>query len=157
MTACITIEVPGIPKPGGSKKAFVIGGKARITDAGGESTKIWRQDVRNEGQKVMKGIGLIAEPIAVEVSFYMPRPKAHYRTGKFAGQLKTTAPFKHTKKPDATKLWRSTEDALTGIVWTDDSAIYRQTICKYYSSLRRGHFTGAIIKIYVIPEGVSEL
>jgi Holliday junction resolvase RusA-like endonuclease len=35
-------------------------------------------------------------------------------------------------RPDATKLWRPTEDALTGIVWRDDSQIIRQLVRKRY-------------------------
>jgi len=43
---------------------------------------------------------LLACPVCVDINFYFPRPKSHYRTGKYAGQLKENAPSYHTKKPD---------------------------------------------------------
>jgi Holliday junction resolvase RusA-like endonuclease len=62
----------------------------------------------------------------------MPRIGSHYGSGKNAEKLKPTAPKFHTVKPDATKLLRSTEDALTGILWRDDAQIARQTVEKSY-------------------------
>ena len=71
----------------------------------------------------------------------MPRPKSHFRAN---GLLKPTAPLYHTSKPDLTKLMRSTEDALTGICWTDDSSIARQSPLKLYSN---DGLTGATIEV----------
>jgi hypothetical protein len=68
--------------------------------------------------------------IAVEVVFKMPRPQSHL--GR-AGNPLPSAPAFHTTRPDATKLWRSTEDALTGIMWSDDAQIVLQTIQKRYA------------------------
>jgi hypothetical protein len=41
----------------------------------------------------------ITTPIEAELNFYFERPKVHFRTGKFADQLKPNAPVYHSKKP----------------------------------------------------------
>jgi Holliday junction resolvase RusA-like endonuclease len=46
--------------------------------------------------------------------------------------LKPNAPYYHTNAPDATKLIRSTEDALKKLVWQDDSQVCLQIISKTY-------------------------
>jgi Holliday junction resolvase RusA-like endonuclease len=47
--------------------------------------------------------------------------------------------------PDTTKLVRSTEDALKGICWRDDSQVVYQVASKEYAA--RGGIPGADIKI----------
>jgi Holliday junction resolvase RusA-like endonuclease len=85
------------------------------------------------------------------VTFLMPRPKGHFRTGKRAHILREAAPLYHTSKPDATKLLRATEDALTGILWHDDAQIAMQIVKKRYTSSN----PGAEIKILPWIEGAA--
>ncbi len=61
--------------------------------------------------------------IYLTVWFCMPRPKDHYRTGKFAGILKDSAPLWHTKRPDIDNLQKFLFDSLNGVFWKDDSQI----------------------------------
>ena len=51
-------------------------------------------------------------------------------TGRNAGQLKDWAPVFKTTTPDSDKLARSTLDALTKIVFGDDSQVVRLTAIK---------------------------
>ena len=127
-----TFFVPGLPRPGGSKKAFYIKslGRAIITDDC--NNKDWKTAVKWAGKEAIKVP--IAGAVEIECTFYMPRIKAHYRTGAHVAMLRGDAPLRHTKKPDATKLWRSTEDALTGIAWRDDAQICDQTVRKRYNA-----------------------
>lgn len=128
----ISFFVPGIPAPGGSKKAFVLKRRdgsivrrangspmVNITDAAGEKNKNWRAIVALTARTEYSGDPL-AGPLAVSMIFTVPRPKSHFRSN---GQLKPSAPRYHTSKPDSLKLARSTEDALTGILWVDDSQV----------------------------------
>lgn len=65
-------------------------------------------------------------PLAADVTFTMPRPRNHYRTGKHAGQLKDWAvPLVwHATTPDTDKLIRGLGDALTDAgVWHDDARL----------------------------------
>lgn len=129
----IKFFVHGIPQPGGSKRAFVIGGKARITDANAKA-KPWKQQVSAVASVCMTGKPLMEGPLRLEMTFYFQRPKHHYRTGRHAHLLKESIPMHHTVRPDATKLIRAAEDALTGIVWRDDSQVAEQYCEKLYVS-----------------------
>lgn len=139
MTESISFFAPGIPKPGGSKTAFYNKklGRSLIVDA--SDNRDWKNTVRFAGREAMKGRAPFDGVISVKVIFEMPRIKGHYRPN---GELRRSAPFYHTVKPDATKLWRSTEDALTGICWRDDAQIAEQEIVKRY-----GDAPGAIIVV----------
>jgi Holliday junction resolvase RusA-like endonuclease len=64
---------------------------------------------------------VLTGPLVVEMIFYEPRPKSHYGTGRNEKTLRDSAPSKPAKKPDALKLARGVEDALSGVVWTDDA------------------------------------
>lgn len=136
--------VPGIPKPGGSKRAFVNkhAGRAALVDM--SKNQDWKASVAHEGYAAIGAP--LAGPLEVEFHFVLPRPKSHYRTGKHAGELRPDAPYWHTKPADATKLIRSTEDALKGIAWGDDSQIAKQAASKTY-----GDRPGCLIKIRVLP------
>ena len=131
----LKIFVPGTPKPGGSKRAFLIRNKAGkpamsktgrpvivLTDASGTAGKDWRADVRGVAQEAWAGKPLETKSLTVWMMFYMQRPKSHYGTGKNAFTLKERSPlyYEHLQTPDALKLGRSVEDALTKVIWKDD-------------------------------------
>jgi Holliday junction resolvase RusA-like endonuclease len=141
----IAFFVPGIPRPGGSKKGFVNPktGGVILVDAG-THTAAWKKTVRAYAEKIYRGEPLQG-PVSLDIRFVMPRPKGHYGTGRNAGVLKCSAPIYHTIKPDRTKLLRSTEDALTGIVWKDDSQVCIGPIYKVY-----GDEPGALIKVKAV-------
>jgi Holliday junction resolvase RusA-like endonuclease len=132
-TSSLTMFVPGIPQPGGSKRAFTRPGMRFpvVTDANPKA-KEWKSVVTSFAAQAAGTAPLMVGPLSVNVTFYLRRPDGHYGTGRNAGQLKTSAPAYPTCKPDATKLWRSTEDALTNVVFKDDSQIVQQSIGKRY-------------------------
>jgi Holliday junction resolvase RusA-like endonuclease len=124
----IRFFVPGIPAPGGSKKAFVIAGKARIVEDCKRNAD-WRATVATVASEAMQGVEMSRGPLEVWFQFYLPRPKSHFgKTG-----LRGAASYYPTVKPDVTKLVRSTEDALKGITWADDSQIVTQWSEKRYA------------------------
>lgn len=139
----ITLEVPGVPAPGGSKRH--IGGGRMIDDC--KRNPGWRSIVAWTARMELRGMMPLEGALAVDVVFWMPRPKAHYGTGKNAGKLKPNAPKYHTVKPDGTKLWRSTEDALTGLAWRDDAAVADQRVRKLY-----GETPGAEIRVWTLVD-----
>lgn len=132
----VTIEffVAGLPRPGGSKRAFYVAklGRAVITEDC-KTSKDWRAAVAQAAHEAMAGRPLLTGPLRLTIRFRFPRPKGHYRTGKKAAELRDSAPRYHVTKPDTTKLVRSTEDALKGIIWRDDSQVARQTASKAYA------------------------
>lgn len=135
----ITFRVFDTPKPGGSKRGFVIPGKGgkkpRAVVVEASKNKDWRNSVKAAALEAFAKYGgsePLRGPLKIEVDFFLPRPKSHFRTGKNAHELRGDAPTFHTSKPDATKLLRSTEDALTGILWNDDAEIAVQVVRKGY-------------------------
>ena len=53
--------------------------------------------------------------VFADVVFYMPRPKSHYRTGKYKDRLKFSAPhYYHSLKPDVDNLVKFLFDSISG-------------------------------------------
>lgn len=128
--------VPGIPAPQGSKRH--VGGGRMV-----ESSKRlpgWRSDVAWRATQAMSGQQAIPRGVAVRVDlrFNFTRPRGHYGTGRNADRLKPTAPQHHTVKPDVDKLERAILDALTGVVWHDDSQVVCVTKWKVYDDRQPG-------------------
>lgn len=119
MTAPITIHVEGTPAPQGSKRAFVVNGRAVITEDS-KKTRPWREDVRQAAISEMAGEAPLDGPIALWVDFYLPKPKSVKR------------PYPSVR-PDSDKLARAFCDALTSAgVYKDDSQVVDLTVTKRY-------------------------
>lgn len=121
--------VSGTPVAKGSAKGFVVKsrqtGKHRaiITQTNNERQKPWAAAIRYAAQQAMKGRSPLGGPVCIGLHFTMPRPKNHRRTGKNAHLLRDNAPVWHTSTPDMDKLVRCVWDALTGVIWHDDSQV----------------------------------
>ena len=126
----ITFFVPGIPVPKGSAKAFVVKGRAVVTQTNRDKQRPWASTISYAAQEA----GIVPAPgaVALAMVFTMPRPKSHYRTGKFAGELRLNQPIQHTAKPDLDKLIRCVLDALTGVAYIDDSQVAEIRTGKLY-------------------------
>ena len=134
----ISFFVPGIPEPGGSKKGFFSPKLKRviITDANPKA-KGWKASVSQAAAEVAGQVTpeMMFGPLKVRMDFVFPRPKGHYGTGKNEGNIRDSAPQYPTVRPDAGKVARSTEDALTGILWKDDSQIVTEILTKRYGPI----------------------
>ena len=71
--------------------------------------------------------------LTVKITFAMPYSKKHYRTGKYAGQLKPNAPIEFINKPDIDNLLKFVMDAGNKVLWNDDCRIWRVVMEKVYS------------------------
>ena len=125
--------VYGEPATAGSKTGFYSKklGRVLMTPAS-KKTRPWMQQVAGTALEQWEG-SILTGPVQYKMIFYFRRPKSHYGTGRNAQVLKASAPEFHTKKPDHVKLARAVEDALTGIIWKDDSQIYSSLITKKYT------------------------
>jgi Holliday junction resolvase RusA-like endonuclease len=86
--------------------------------------KPWRQDVKYAAlEAVGAGWTLLDGPLVASMTFTFARPRSHYRTGRNALLLRDGAPPRPAGTPDLSKILRSTEDALTGVVWKDDAQV----------------------------------
>jgi Holliday junction resolvase RusA-like endonuclease len=152
----IAFEVVGTPKPAGSKRAMPIyrgtgegrefTGKAAVVDSSGQAGKDWRTDVAYAARAAMGNRPPMHGPLGMSVVFKFNRPKWHYRTGKYAGELREAAPEHHTQAPDTTKLVRGLEDAMTGIVAVDDCLFVEQHAQKVWAE--SGEKPGAVVRVW---------
>lgn len=70
--------------------------------------------------------------IQLTITFIMPRPKAHYGTGRNAGKLKDSAPTYHISRPDLDNMVKFICDALEGVFWANDTVISKIEASKGY-------------------------
>jgi Holliday junction resolvase RusA-like endonuclease len=134
-TVHIRFHVAGVPAPQGSKTIARTADGRPYVRADNPITLIpWRTAVATAAIEAMADLPPLPGPLALDALFRFPRPKAHYRTGRNAGELKPTAPNLHHGRPDLDKLLRALGDALTGIVWTDDGQLARIQARKVYGS-----------------------
>jgi Holliday junction resolvase RusA-like endonuclease len=109
-----TIIVYGEPAPQGSKKFVgMVNGHGMLVESS-KKVKPWRQDVVAAAKEAMQGLGPLDGALVVRMVFTLPKPAS-------APKRKRTWP---NKKPDVSKLARSTEDALvTAGAISDDARI----------------------------------
>lgn len=100
----------------------------------GKTLRPWRKAVaeaaREQIAELPAALGAAVYPLAkdvaieLDVTFWLPRPKS-------VSESKRPLP---TVPPDTQHLVRAVEDALTGIVWADDSQITDTTSRKRYAA-----------------------
>jgi crossover junction endodeoxyribonuclease RusA len=135
----VILDIYGVPKPQGSKRAWVQGGRARMAESAGEALRTWREDVKQAALAALPADCPYAGPVWTELSFYMPRPLSHWGTGRNAGVLKPSAPDYAPTRPDIDKLVRATLDALKDAgVYRDDGQVVALHVAKYYVPQQRG-------------------
>ena len=119
----ITLFVAGLPKGQPRPRAFAMktkggGYTARVFDAG--TAEGWKSEIAQTWKGVVPATPIITEPVALFLTFLMPRPKSHF-TKK---GLRPDAPRWCAKKPDADNLSKAVMDCLSVIgVWQDDDQV----------------------------------
>ena len=137
MIHTITFTVPGIPAGQGSMRPFKHArtGKARMKAENRKALLAWRAAIKLFASQQWGGRRPTENAVAVHADFKFARPESHYRTGKYAGQLKATAPKRmKAKKNDLDKLLRALLDALTGLVYMDDGQVDTLSATKRYDN-----------------------
>ena len=131
--------VNGRVAPQGSKRAFVQGGRAVVRESS-KAVAPWRSNVMTVVADAMTDqFGDVEPPwtgpLALTVTFYVQRPKSHFRAN---GELRPDAPCAPFGRPDLDKYLRSTMDGLTdGGIWKDDSQVVTIDAGKRYCNLER--------------------
>lgn len=144
----IEFTVHGTALPAGSKQSYPVLDKhgepvrtktGRILTRAKHSnpkTKGWMDRVANIAREHYGG-PLLNGPIWLRICFYRIRPKSHYGSGRNATKLKPSAPGYPTTRPDSLKLGRAIEDALSGVIWRDDSQVVEHEISKVWGNSER--------------------
>jgi Holliday junction resolvase RusA-like endonuclease len=134
----IAFTVIGEAKSAGSKRAFRHPHTGRIvTTEAVKGSGEWKNRVADAGVDARSAAGLddlLTGPLWVEFIFVRARPASHFGTGRNRGVLKPSAPVFPSTRPDALKLGRAVEDALTGVLWRDDAQIVNEYLFKRYGS-----------------------
>lgn len=124
----ITFFVAGLPKAQPRVKFASRGkfGRAYTPDSAND----WKALVMLEAKKHFSAP--LEGPIAVTLWFAFPRPKSHFNS---KGELRESAPYWHTSKPDRDNLDKCVLDALTTIgAWRDDCQVCKGTIAKHFTA-----------------------
>lgn len=119
VTAGITIRAYGRPITQGSKTKTRHG----LIDDNTKTLKSWRKNVRAAAEDATRYHDTITGPVFVRITFSLPRPASHYRTGRNAHLLRDNAPAWPIARGsgDNDKFQRACFDALTDAhVWADD-------------------------------------
>jgi Holliday junction resolvase RusA-like endonuclease len=143
----IEFTVLGFPAPKGSMRAagnrvIPSGNKANC-----DSLVSWESAVRQAATAALRVtpdpvlevplpgvIMFVKVPLRFTAVWRMPRLMAHFhKTGPKVGSLRDDAPRYPVAKPDADKLLRTTWDALTMLVFDDDSRIAETMMRKIYA------------------------
>lgn len=134
----MTVEftVYGIAAPAGSKTTGVSKAGTRFVRDSNPASQHWKTEVAAAAGKMMEELqlGCLEGPLGLDLQFYRPRPKNHFGS---KGNLLLGKPKFPIGRPDSTKLTRAVEDAMTGIVYKDDSQIVYQTIGKRWGEPAR--------------------
>lgn len=128
----LLFEVIGIAQPKGSTRAFVPLSWAKravaanhqpraVITSDNPRVRAWAELVA-EAARTVAGEGLLLGALALEITFYLPRPPSLPRRV-----------VHHLKKPDLDKLIRATNDALTGVLYRDDSQLVEIRASKRYA------------------------
>ncbi len=132
----IEVFINGIPKAQPRTRATIRGKHAGVYDPG--TANEWKNTVKAAFGRYT---GLRLEgPLALDITFYLPRPK------RLCRKKDPDDPIPHTAKPDRDNLDKAVLDALTDIqVWGDDKQVFSGKIEKYYGS--KNGTTGAVVRI----------
>jgi len=129
----LTFTVYGVPQPKGNMRAFHPKGmKFPILTDSNRSVKSWSQLVAQAASDAIQQLpeadrAVMTGAVRLSVAFYMPRPK------KFGTPKKADVPC--ITMPDWDKLSRAVGDALSQVVYRDDSQIVEAVVVKQYCRL----------------------
>ncbi len=134
--------VPGIPRPQGSKRHV---GRGVMVESS-KYVEDWRHAITQAAWTYRLERPTITAPVAVRLDFYLPRPKYHLKPdGTVRDRYALTRP---KAKPDASKLVRAVEDAITDAgLWADDSLVVSLRAEKWYAD-----DTGPGVEVLIVVE-----
>lgn len=158
----IVITVYGEPGPQGSKRHL---GKGVMVESS-KKVKPWRQDVKSAALRAMEirapGAAQSLQspldgPLAASVVFTVrDQPAGKPTWWPTDERWSKSLRWRPASTPDLSKLLRSTEDAMTGVVWKDDARVVEYThLAKHYSGDAAPDVLdrpGAVIRVWKIGE-----
>ncbi|HWM53458.1 MAG TPA: RusA family crossover junction endodeoxyribonuclease [Thermoplasmata archaeon] len=118
----IRFQVHGLPIPQGSQRSWLVNGKPVITSSA-KGLASWRRLVADVAQRFAPEQPWEG-PVEISLDFGIPKPKS-------APKTKRVWP---DKRPDVDKLCRAVFDALTYVIFADDSQVIKLEATKDYGA-----------------------
>lgn len=154
----ITVIAFGTPGPQGSKsftgiRSTKTGGRAPILVESSKKVRPWREAVADAATAALYRLPAaqrlafpLSGPLRAEMVFTL-KPPARIPAERYADGVPYPAAY-----PDTSKLVRSTEDALTGILWKDDAQVVRYGLVEklYLDTPGALEWAGAVVRIWPI-------
>lgn len=153
----LSFFVPGTPQTAGSKVPVTAkNGKAYVIEAGTKKSRaakaVWRADLREAATRAVEqfaGKWPTSQAVGVLFSFFRARPASHFGRKGGEAYVKPSADRHPIQRPDALKLARAAEDALTGILWEDDSQIVVERLFKRWADAPSER-VGLLVQVWTI-------
>lgn len=122
----ITLVVYGQPAPQGSKRFVGVKNGRGVMIESSKKVRPWRQDVKRAAEEARSSAGSLPldGPLSVRMVFTVPKPAS-------SPKRRRTFPM---RKPDLSKLIRSTEDALVdaGLIADDARIVQYERVAKVF-------------------------
>lgn len=149
----ITFFIPGQPVPQGRPRCRCLrmGRRAVPQIYNAHEADEWKATIsiitrQNAPKAPLTG------SVRLMATFMLARPATHYR-GK-AKALRAEAPIWHTGKPDTDNLVKALKDAMTRIMWVDDSQVCDEHVIKIFTNDGK---PGCLVSIEVIDPVLEPL
>jgi Holliday junction resolvase RusA-like endonuclease len=134
-------EPRGQPRPRAFARKFGNKYSARVYNPA--TAEGWKSQIAMAAKPYVP-VTPLEGPLSVDLTFMLPRPKSHFRTGKHTEDLRSDAPTYHTSKPDSDNLSKAAYDCLTAIgFWRDDAQVCVGKTTKLYTD----KVPGCLIKV----------
>lgn len=154
MSGVLEFTVVGIATPKGSGRAVLSRSTGRaIFKPDNPKTKGWQSTIAATAAIALQrpeyaDCRFIDGPVVFSAVFYLPRPK------RLLGRRTAALAVPHVTKPDLDKLVRAAKDALTGVVWTDDSQVTDVIARKRYCGATE--FPRAVLRVRRADGGTTD-
>lgn len=140
MTTLIAeFTVVGTPVPQGSMRSFERAGRTFTKSSNAGPLEKWRGDVRNAfTSTIVMAWTIRTQPISMRLTFRVARPKSHFlpaNSKRPEAVLRSSGVADYvTGAPDIDKAARAVLDALTGLLYEDDSLVVVLGAVKRYAN-----------------------
>ena len=124
----ISLKVYGEPIAQPRHKVGVLHGKARTYLPKSDPVHQFKHDLKMAAACEFMEAELVNCPISLKCLFLMSRPQ------RLIWKKRPMVREPHTSRPDTDNLIKAVKDALTGVVYRDDSLIWSEEIQKMYAA-----------------------
>jgi Holliday junction resolvase RusA-like endonuclease len=129
----IRFFVPGEPVAQGRPRMTTVCGHPTAYDPA--KSRDYKQMARVFAQEAVQGKPLLDEAVALKVVVLRSIPRSFSKKKQKACQNGAICP---TSKPDLDNFLKAIKDAMTGVVWRDDSLVVEYLGCKKIYSITPG-------------------